>query len=369
MIDLNALDLNDPKVYRMIAEGKNLGLFQINKPWVRGILRDIAPDRFEDLVAIGALLRPGALDNGFPAQYAARKRSGDTIPDIHPEIDSRLEEVLKDSYGLAIYQENALAIISEVTGWGYAKSDVLFNAFRKKDLDKLHGARPNFFAASRYSEDCTETVWELLEPFGDYSFGKAHSAAYAYTTYWTAWLKFYYPAEFISAMLTNVDGKDAKQKLENTIALIKEARAEGIAVLPPSINLSEAGFTPTKRGIRYGLEGIRDIGTSVVDGITKGRPYSGIDDFLQRAPGACLSAKTLPALLWSGALGAEAVPSAEYLKSLERSARLVLEHRRRANELGDKPLVPISYEPVGDFRCNYALAGKQEAYYLGMRIQ
>lgn len=371
MIDLHSLDLEDPRVYEMISKGRNLGLFQIGEPWVRGILRDIKPACFDDLIAINALLRPGSTDNGFHKQYAERKKHDDRMPDVHPEVDEKLYKILEKSYGMAIYQEDALAIISAITGWGYATSDVLFNAFRKKDHQKLASQKPAFFEASKYSLEATEAVWHLLEPFGDYSFNKAHSTAYAYTTYWTAWLKCHYPAEFFASMLTYADGKNAKEKLDKCLSLIKEAQTEGIKVLPPDLNRSDAGFTPGPRGIRFGLEGIRDLGANSVERLLAARPFKDLNDFLSRADGTCLSARSLPALLFSGALTPilQAKGSAELLQDIERLARLALEHRKK-DQLGERTLLPLDYEGTldGDYAVDWGQAAKLERQYLGVRL-
>lgn len=272
---VDQIPLTDPKTYELIRSGNNLGVFQIGEPWARGIVRDVAPDCFEDVVALVALLRPGSLDNGTPKEYARRKKTGDTMPDIHPEVNEAFEPLLRRSYGLPLYQEGALAIIKETTGWGYGEADLLFRAFGKKDLGKLAQARPKFFEASRFSDGATGVIWDVLEPFADYSFGLAHSVSYAYTTIWTAFLKANYPNEFIASLLSH------EKDPGNHRAFLAEAGKINVRILPPDINESGAGFTATKEGVRYGLEGIKGIGPAVVQAILSARPFQDLDTFIR----------------------------------------------------------------------------------------
>lgn len=293
-MDVEKIPLDDPKTYELIRSGNTLGLFQIGEPWCRGIVRDIAPDCFEDVVALVALLRPGSLDNGTPKEYARRKKSGDTMPDIHPEVNEAFEPLLRRSYGLPLYQEGALAIIKETTGWGYGEADLLFRAFGKKDLGKLAAARPRFFEASRFSDDATGAIWDVLAPFADYSFGLAHSVSYAYTTVWTAYLKANYPNEFIASLLTHEKDRDQIR------LLMQEAGSLGVRILPPDINESGAGFTPTKEGVRYGLAGIKGVGPAVVKAIQEARPFPSWADYLKRSVPALQNTAMLTALIRAG---------------------------------------------------------------------
>ena len=368
-MSLYSLDLDDPDVYRLIAEGKNLGLFQIGEGWVRGLLKDIQPDSFDDLVAISALLRPGAKDNGYDREYADRKRVGNTYPNIHEEVNDDLEPALRRSYGMAIYQEDILEIIRVVTGWGYGEADVLFNAFRKKDLEKLASQKPAFFEASYYSEEATEAVWDVMAPFAVYSFNRAHSTAYAYPTYWTAWLKCHYPAQFLAAMLTAVDGKTAEIKKKKMISLIKEAQAEGITVSPPDIQTSGASFTPSKDAILFGLEGIRDVGTGVVQKILEARPFKDMDDFLTRVDTTVLNAKTLTALVKAGALDSLEPGREQMIRSLPEIVPLVVEHRKQA-KMGQGVLVKPKYWAGApfNFELDWAQRGRDESLFLGIQL-
>lgn len=366
MIDLTSIPLDDPDVYEMIAAGKNLGLFQIGEGWLRGMLRDCRPENFYELSVFLALIRPGALDNGYPSEYASRKRTGNTDPGIDPDIDDDLEPVLRRSMGMAVFQEDILEVIRVTTGWGYGEADILFNAFRKKDLKKLAAAKPEFFEASLYSKAATQAVWDIMGPFADYSFNRAHAVSYAFTTYWTAWLKYHYPAEFISSMLTHVDGKNAAIKLQKTIGLIKEAQGEGIPVLPPDVNVADATFTPTADGIRFGLAGIRDVGDGVVQRIIDLRPFDSAHDFVNRVDASALNAKALSALVRSGALDSLGVQR-ESLPELEGLAKLALDHRK-LQTAGNRPLVPARYGLKGGVEPDWDQRAKDEKLYLGVQL-
>lgn len=265
-LTVDDIPMEDEASFRLLSEGLNVGVFQLSAPWVRGILRDVRPDCFNDVVALLAMVRPGSLDTGGPKQYARNKRALVTKPQIHPELDKALEPILKDTYGIILYQEEVLAIIKEVTGWGYGEADLIFNAMRKKDVAKLASAKPAFLKASRYTLKATETLWSYLEPFADYSFNKAHAVSYAKITMWTLYLKTHYPKEFIAACMSG--NLDENEKIQDYIT---EAKRLGIDVLPPDINKSGLGFRPTNEGIRYGIGAIKGVGESAVRAIVEAR--------------------------------------------------------------------------------------------------
>jgi DNA polymerase-3 subunit alpha len=341
MVTLEDIPLDDRKTYELLSSGRSLGVFQLETGWIKGILRDIKPDSISEIAAVTALIRPGSLDMGGPQKYAARKRSGDTQPDVHPDIDDDLEPVLRETYGIIVYQEQVLEIIRVVTGWGYDKADVIFYALRKKNLVALESAKPGFFEASKYSKAVTSKVWDVLVAFGDYGFNKSHSVGYAYITYWTAYLKAHYPIEFISALLT-ADGDDQ----EKTKLYIKEAQALNIAVLPPDINKSNLGFTPTSEGIRYGLSAIKGLGEPTVKCILRTRPFNDIDGFLRRADAKLLNSGVLTALVRSGALDSIWRSRKQLLGEADRLVSLVRRHRESEAQ-AQRTLLKVSYAPKG----------------------
>lgn len=364
---LHSLELDDQKSYDLLRQGKTLGIFQLGESWAKGIIRDVKPDCFDDIVALVALLRPGSLDNGTPKEFARRKFTKEDMPDVHPEVNLDFQPLLKRSYGLPLYQEDALAIIKETTGWGYGQADLLFRAFGKKDLEKLAKAKPDFFSASKYSHAATERIWALLEPFADYGFGRAHSVGYAFTTYWTMFLKAHHPREFIAALLTHVDGKNAAEKLRRTLDYIKEANREGIRVLPPDVNESQEGFTPTSAGIRHGLGAIKGIGPAVVQDLLSKRPFASLDDLIRRTSSSVLSSRVLTALVGSGSLdnlwGNRESALAENESILEL-ARLQMAIR----DEGQLALVPVRYEPNTKHSVDWVKRGELERELLGLQL-
>lgn len=345
----------------MLSEGHNLGVFQLSEGWVKGILRDIKPDSFGDVVALNALVRPGSTDNAAPKDYARRKRSGNRRPDIHPEVNQDFAPLLERSYGIVLYQEDVLAIIAETTGWGYAEADLLFNAFRKKDLEKLHKAKPGFSDASKYSDSATQRIWDILEPFADYSFNRSHATGYGLISYQTAYLKANFPREFISAMMSYEEDQDQIQKC------IQEANRLGIAVLPPDVNASGIGFTPTKEGIRYGLGAIKGLGPAAISGLLDRRPFQDIDDFFRRADQNMLNIRVLGALARGGAFEDLYPGRTSLVREVERLSQLAGNHRRFST-FGERPLFRIRYEPrirVPDDRDQLA---SDETELLGVRL-
>lgn len=341
VMSVDDIPLDDRKTYELLSSGRSLGVFQLETGWIKGILRDIKPDSIREIAAVTALIRPGSLDMGGPQKYAERKRSGDTRPDVHPEIDDDLEPVLRETYGIIVYQEQVLEIIRQVTGWGYDKADVIFYALRKKKLDALESAKPGFFEASKYSEAATSKVWDVLVAFGDYGFNKSHSVGYAHITYWTAYLKAHYPIEFISALLT-ADGDDQ----DKTGLYIKEAQALGIAVLPPDINKSQLGFTPTPEGIRYGISAIKGLGEPTAKCILRTRPFDDIDGFLRHADAKLLNSGVLSALIRSGALDSLWRTRSQLLGEADRLVSLVRRHRESEAQ-AQRTLFKVGYVPKG----------------------
>lgn len=350
-MNLSDIPLNDEKTFRLLSAGMNTGVFQFEAPWIRGILRDIKPSSITEIATVTALIRPGSLDSGGPREYADRKRSGDTISDIHPEIDSELSECLAETYGVLVFQEQVLEIIRIVTGWDYGEADLLFYAFRKKKLEKLSEAKPAFFAASKYSRGCTQAVWDRLVSFGDYGFNKSHAIGYAYITYYTAYLKANHPVEFISALLS---GEDDQAKIKEYIG---EARRLGIDILPPDVNQSDLGFTPSVHSIRYGLSAIKGVGDNGVAALRRSRPFSDLNDFLRRADPKVLNAGVLSALARSGALDTLWPSRLDLLDEVDRLSGLAQKHRKASAE-GSRTLFEFYYTPK--IRHDSAEADKQE---------
>jgi DNA polymerase-3 subunit alpha len=305
VIDLDALskDLTDQPTYDLLARGETLGVFQFDGGPMRSLLRAMKPDNFEDISAVGALYRPGPMGAGSHTKYAARKNGLEPITPIHPELAAALEEVLGQTYGLIVYQEQVILIAQKLAGYSLGKADLLRKAMGKKKREVLDAEFVGFsegMAANGYSMAAIKTLWDILVPFSDYAFNKAHSAAYGLVSYWTAYLKANYPAEYMAAVLTSV--KDDKDKMA---IYLNECRRMKIQVLPPDVNESESNFTPVGEDIRFGLSAIRNVGNNVVDAIVsarreKGR-YTDFADFMDKVPTLVCNKRVIESLIKAGA--------------------------------------------------------------------
>ncbi|GII88738.1 DNA polymerase III subunit alpha [Sphaerisporangium siamense] len=303
MIDLLKLPLDDPKTYELLGRGDTLGVFQLDGGGMRSLLRLMKPDNFEDISAVGALYRPGPMGANSHTNYALRKNGQQEITPIHEEFRESLAEILGTTYGLIVYQEQVMAIAQKVAGFSLGKADLLRRAMGKKkkaELDKQFESFEQGMKDNGYSAAAIKTLWDILLPFSDYAFNKAHSAAYGLVSYWTAYLKANYPAEYMAALLTSV--KDDKDK---SALYLNECRRMGIKVLPPDVNDSDFDFTPRGSDIRFGLSAIRNVGGNVVDGIITARKqksrFSDFKDFLRKVPALVCNKRVIESLIKAGA--------------------------------------------------------------------
>jgi len=300
---LEDLELTDPVTYDLLARGDTLGVFQLDGGPMRSLLRSMKPDQFEDISAVGALYRPGPMGADSHNKYARRKTGREPVEPIHPELAEALEDVLGETYGLIVYQEQVMAIAQKLAGYTLGQADLLRRAMGKKkksELDKQFETFSGGMTERGYSMHAVEKLWEILLPFSDYAFNKAHSAAYGVVSYYTAYLKANYPAEYMAALLTSV--KDDKDKMA---IYLNECRRMKIQVLPPDVNESAADFTPVGNDIRFGLGAIRNVGHNVVDGIVaarveKGR-YVDFNDFMEKVPSLVCNKRVIESLITAGA--------------------------------------------------------------------
>ncbi|HEX8781661.1 MAG TPA: DNA polymerase III subunit alpha, partial [Nocardioides sp.] len=300
---LEELTLDDPATYALLQRGDTLGVFQLDGGPMRALLRSMRPDTFEDISAVGALYRPGPMGADSHNKYARRKTGREPVEAIHPELAEPLEDILGETYGLIVYQEQVMAIAQKLAGYSLGQADLLRRAMGKKkkaELDKQYEIFSAGMAERGYSADAVKTLWDILLPFSDYAFNKAHSAAYGLVSYWTAYLKANYPAEYMAALLTSTkDDKDRRP------IYLNECRRMKIQVLPPDVNESKADFTPVGNDIRFGLTAVRNVGSSVVDGIVaareeKGR-YTDFNDFLDKVPANACGKRVIESLIKAGA--------------------------------------------------------------------
>ena len=302
-IVLETLPLKDQKTFELLSRGDTLGVFQLDSAPIRSLLRSMAPDSFEDIAAVIALYRPGPMGEDSHNKYADYKNGRKAPVAIHPELDKPLNEILKDTYGLIVYQEQVLAIARKVAGFTLGRADLLRKAMGKKDKKILDKERVHFeegMKSNGFSEDATEKLWQTLIPFSDYAFNRAHSAGYGLLSFWTAYLKANYPAEYMAALLTSV--RDDKDK---SALYLNECRRMGIKVLPPDVNESDSGYTPIGKDIRFGLTAIRNVGENVVASIienrkTKGK-YVSFGEFLAKVDAHVCNKKTVESLIKAGA--------------------------------------------------------------------
>ncbi|WP_253743837.1 DNA polymerase III subunit alpha [Herbiconiux sp. SALV-R1] len=300
---LEDLDLDDAPSYELLARGDTLGVFQLDGGPMRGLLRLMKPDNFEDISAVLALYRPGPMGADSHTNYALRKNKIQPITPIHPELAEPLEDVLGGTYGLIVYQEQVMSIAQKLAGFTLAQADLLRRAMGKKkksELDKQYEGFSAGMHANGYSEAAVKTLWDILLPFSDYAFNKAHSAAYGVISYWTAYLKAHYPAEYMAALLTSVG--DSKDKMA---MYLNECRRMGIKVLPPDVNSSIGFFTAVGPDIRFGLGAVRNVGMNVVELIRGAREEKGaftsFGDFLKKIPLGATNKRTIESLIKAGA--------------------------------------------------------------------
>ena len=300
---LEDLELDDQASYDLLARGDTLGVFQLDGGPMRGLLRLMRPDNFEDISAVLALYRPGPMGADSHTNYALRKNGLQEITPIHPELEEPLADILDTTYGLIIYQEQVMAIAQQVAGYSLGQADILRRAMGKKkkaELDKQFEGFSNGMKERGYSQEAITTLWNILLPFSDYAFNKAHSAAYGVISYWTAYLKAHYPAEYMAALLTSVG--DSRDKLA---IYLNECRRMGIKVLPPDVNESIENFSAVGTDIRFGLGAIRNVGRNVVAGIREAREKEGkfetFPDFIKKVPMHVLNKRTIESLIKAGA--------------------------------------------------------------------
>ena len=301
-LDIDHVPLDDESVYEMLRRADTTGVFQLEGGGMRSLIKHLAPDRFEDLMALVALYRPGPLNAGMHVEYAERKHGRRQV--TYPHED--LEDILSGTYGIMVYQEQVMQMAVRISGYSMAEADTLRHAMGKKIRAKLMVHREKFIegcVANGYPSRLGEDLFELMEPFADYGFNASHACAYGYVAYQTAYLKAHHPVEYMSAVLTSVrDDKDRKPFYLNACRLM------GLEVLPPDVNESEQDFAPVSSGepkIRYGLSAVRNVGAGAVQQVIRARrakgAFTGYADFCRKVEPSVLTKKVLESLIYAGA--------------------------------------------------------------------
>lgn len=326
-LDITALPLDDAKSYELFARGETVAVFQFESRGMRELVKRARPDRFEDIIALAALFRPGPLGSGMDRDWVDRKHGNAEVSYPHPS----LEPVLAPTYGVIVYQEQVMQIAQVLAGYSLGGADLLRRAMGKKKPEEMAKERAKFEAgaAERGVDPRRATqIFDLMEKFAEYGFNKSHSAAYALVAYQTAWLKTHYPAEFMAAVLSSdMDNTD------KVVGFLDEARAMKLTVLPPDVNASNYMFQAIDdRTIRYGLGAVKGVGRGACEGIAherlRGGVYADLLDFCKRVDSTKLNKRVLEALVQSGALDALGANRAslmlqlpEVLKATEQLAR------------------------------------------------
>ncbi|BBZ53873.1 MULTISPECIES: DNA polymerase III subunit alpha [Mycobacteriaceae] len=302
-LDLDHLSLDDPKTYELLARGDTLGVFQLDGSAMRDLLKLMRPTGFEDIVAVLALYRPGPMGVDAHTDYAKRKNGLQEIKPIHPELEEPLRDILSETYGLIVYQEQIMHIAQKVAGYSLGQADLLRRAMGKKKkeiLDEAYGGFADGMKQNGFSQAAITALWDTVLPFAGYAFNKSHAAGYGLVSFWTAYLKANYPAEYMAGLLTSVG--DDKDKAAIYLA---DCRRLGITVLPPDVNESVHNFASVGKDIRYGLGGVRNVGANVVQSIIAGRTdkgkYTDFSDYLSKIDITACNKRVTESLVKAGA--------------------------------------------------------------------
>ncbi|MGA8116576.1 MAG: DNA polymerase III subunit alpha, partial [Actinocatenispora sp.] len=329
-IDLEHLELADDKTFELLSRGDTLGVFQLDGGPMRSLLRAMAPTKFGDIAAVLALYRPGPMAANAHIDYADRKNGRKPVVPIHPDLADPLAEILDETYGLIVYQEQVMAIARKVAGYSLGKADLLRRAMGKKKKEILDKEFVGFQQGMRdngYKDDAIKTLWDILLPFAGYAFNKSHTAGYGIVSFWTAYLKANYPAEYMAALLTSVGDDKDKSAL-----YLSECRRMGIKVLPPDVNESIATFAPVGQDIRFGLAAIRNVGTNVVEAIIAARKSKGgftsFADFLRKVPLVVCNKRVIESLVKAGAFDSFGDPRKGLVLVHEQAVDAVIDIKR-----------------------------------------
>jgi DNA polymerase-3 subunit alpha len=295
------LPLDDPDTYQVFCKGITMGVFQFESSGMRDILRRYRPSRLEDLTALNALYRPGPIQGGMVDDFIERKWGRRAVQYDLPE----LQELLEETYGVIVYQEQVMQISNRIAGYSLGDADLLRRAMGKKKVEEMAAQRERFIKGAMergHAPKKIEKIFDLMEQFAGYGFNKSHSAAYAYLAFVTAYLKAHYPIDFLAALLTSETGTTAK-----VVKYINECREMGIVILPPDVNHSEWSFTPDgENQIRFGLGAVKNLGQGAVEAIAKARDENGaftsIYQFCEKVDMSAVNRRMLESLIKAGAM-------------------------------------------------------------------
>jgi DNA polymerase-3 subunit alpha len=347
-VDIDHVALDDEKVYAMLRRGDSIGVFQLEGDKMRQLLRRLAPTSFEDIAAVNALYRPGPLSENVHNDYADRKNHRQSVSYDHDD----LEEILGETYGLMIYQEDIMRVATKIAGFSMTQADDLRKACSKKIREMIQAQRAKFVEGSEregYGRDLGEVIFNKIEPFADYAFNKSHAYGYALLGYQDAWLKVNYPVEYMAALLTSF--RDDKDKAS---VYLNEARQMGITVGVPDVNESFGEYTPStskENTILFGMAAVRNVGESLVEKIVGEREANGrfasIYDFVRRVDPAVLNRRSMESLIKAGAFDSLGVSRLGFLLKVDEIIDVTLA-RRKDLALGISTLFAAMASEGGD---------------------
>jgi len=333
-VDLGNLRIDDKRTYQDLTRGETVGVFQMEGSGIRKLITQLKPSCFEDIIAVIALFRPGPLDSGAAEQFIKRKHGKEQI--VYPH--KLLEPVLRETYGVTIYQEQVMQIAQVLAGYSLEDADNLRRAMGKKKKEVMQEERARFLkgtAAQKIPDKLAGEIFDQMETFAAYGFNKSHAAAYALISYQTAYLKTHYPQEFMAALMSLEMG-DTNKTYKN----IAECRLQNIQVLPPDVNESDDGFTVSGETIRFGLGAVKGIGSKAIEAIQEARkegPFTDLYEFCSRVRGSQVNKRVLESLTKCGALDSFKIPRAQLFAEIEAAMKKAEQEAKGesdANQLG-----------------------------------
>jgi len=341
-LDLENLPLDDADTYKLFARGDTTAIFQFESHGMRDILRRYQPARIEDLTALNALYRPGPIQGGMIDDFINRKQGKTRVSYELPQ----LKDILEETYGVILYQEQVMQIASRLAGFSLGQADILRRAMGKKKAEEMAAQRQKFLAGCKANiipDKKAENIFDLMEEFAGYGFNKSHSCAYALLAYQTAYLKSHYPVEFMAALLTSETGNT-----ERVVKYINEARGMGITVLPPDVNESDLYFTPVGEAIRFGLAAIKNVGENTAKAIRDTRQEKGafrtLFDFCERIDSRFLNKRVFESLIKSGAM--DSLGPRECVLATVDDALAAVQRATRHRESGQHGLFGVAAAPA-----------------------
>ena len=373
-LDMNRIDYNDKKVLESIGTGKNDGVFQLESSGMKSFMKELKPENLEDIIAGISLYRPGPMD--FIPRYLKGKNDKNSITYECPQ----LEPILAPTYGCIVYQEQVMQIVRDLAGYTLGRSDLVRRAMAKKKASVMEKERQNFVygnaeegvkgcIANGIDEKTANHIYDEMIDFAKYAFNKSHAAAYAVVSYQTAYLKYYYPVEFMAALMTSV-----KDNVSKVSEYIMSCRQMGMKIVPPDINEGEGGFSVSDGAIRYGLSAIKSIGQSVVDEIVRERTERGrfqsLEDFIDRMSSKEVNKRTLESFIKSGAMDGlpgtrkqKFLVSAQLLDQKAKEKKTSMEGQMSMFDIvgeEEKKNFQISFPKVGEYTRDELLAFEKE---------